>query len=203
METFVFRGAAVEIVIPLRCREDRRRRPPPSSSSPPPRTNRRRPICFVSRPGVSSGPPGPLDGVRRGRTPDSINGGTGAGPVPPRPPVRTGPAGPPGRGRPSAACRCSCFRMWSARGLAPPALALRIASRGSFTSGFWAAGSCETRGAAGRLDEGRGASLNAGRGSGLGPSPPGRRPVGRGRGSVVLLPISGGLARAATPPGAM
>jgi hypothetical protein len=74
----------------------------PPSSSPPPRSNRRLPICFESRPGVSSGTPGPFAGVRRGRTPDSINGGTGAIPGP-RPPGLAGPAGPPGRGRPSAA----------------------------------------------------------------------------------------------------
>ena len=131
IEALVFRGAAVEA--PLFLGLEPRRRRDPNSSSPMPRPSLilRRPICRCSRPpSASSLPSPPLVGVRRGRTPGAIGGGTAVGaPVPrSRPLVRCRVA--------SAARCCSCFRMWSASGLAPPALALRIASSGSFTSGF-------------------------------------------------------------------
>jgi hypothetical protein len=93
--------------------------------------------------------------------------------------------------------------MWSASGFEPPALALRIASSGSFTSGFCAAGSCGARGTTGGFPAaGNGASLKAGRGTGLASED--RLPIVRGRDSDDFGgETSGGFPRAATPPGAM
>ncbi len=78
-----------------------------------------------------------------------------------------------------------------------------MASNGSLTSGFWAAGSCGARGTTGVLPaDGSGASLNAGRGTGLASDE--RLPIGRGRASDDLDgATSGSLPREATPPGAM
>jgi len=185
---------------------------------PRPPVGRFRLSCRASRPPKrSSPPPGcPLPGVRRGRTPGSMGGGTGA--IPPRTPPRNGGPPVPVRSLAASACRCSCLRMWSASGLEPPAFALRIASSGSLTSGFWAAGSCEPRArGAGRDAAGIGASLNAGRGTGLGPSPPGRcppgpkgrwppgprgrRPAGRGRASAAGFTTAGASGWGSSPAG--
>jgi hypothetical protein len=204
MEALVLRGAAVDTPELFRDRSDRRRRMPPSSSSPP-----RRSVTFLrcncrnSRPPSRSSPPAPgFEGVRRGRTPGCSGGGAGGAPAP-----RSSPAA--FALLPSTACLCSAFRIWSASGFAPPALALRIASSGSFTSGFWAAGSCEARAGGGvaRPAAGSGASLKAGRGIGF-PSlrpDPGRGLPSAGLGAAGLGAagwLSGGLPLA-TPAGAM